>query len=73
MPRDHVRPQDYVEQARDQAEHAFEHARDVVEDGLDEAHRFLKRQWRERPVAVAASALGIGVILGLLIGGGNRR
>jgi ElaB/YqjD/DUF883 family membrane-anchored ribosome-binding protein len=57
-----------AEEARDRAEEAFQHAQSAVEDGFDEAHRYLKRQWRERPVAVAASALGAGVIIGLLIG-----
>ena len=41
----------------------------AVEDGLDEAHRYLKRQWRERPVAVAATAVGVGLVLGLILGG----
>jgi hypothetical protein len=39
---------------------------------LDEAHTYLKRQWRERPVAVAATAVGIGLVLGLLLGGRRR-
>jgi ElaB/YqjD/DUF883 family membrane-anchored ribosome-binding protein len=29
----------------------------------------LKRQWRERPLAVAATAVGIGMILGMLLAG----
>ena len=64
--------EEFAEDVRERAEEAFERAQTAVEDGLDEAHRFLKRQWRERPVAVAASALGAGVIIGLLIGGGRR-
>jgi ElaB/YqjD/DUF883 family membrane-anchored ribosome-binding protein len=28
----------------------------------------LKRQWKERPVAVTASAVGVGVLIGLLLG-----
>jgi hypothetical protein len=42
---------------------------EALEDGLDEAHRFLKRQWRKNPVAVAATVLGVGLVLGLLLGG----
>ena len=60
---------DIADEVRDRAEEVFEHAQAAVEDGLDEAHRYLKRQWRERPVAVAATALGLGVILGMLISG----
>ncbi len=50
------------------AEDAVADARSAVEDGLDEAHRVLKRAWRKDPVAVAATALGVGLVLGLLIG-----
>jgi ElaB/YqjD/DUF883 family membrane-anchored ribosome-binding protein len=57
-----------ADEVRDRAEEAFERAHEAVEDGLDEAHRYLRRQWRERPVAVAATALGAGVIIGLVIG-----
>jgi hypothetical protein len=49
-------------------EGAYEAAQTAIEDGLDEAHRYLKRQWRERPVAVAAAALGFGIVIGLLLG-----
>jgi hypothetical protein len=72
MAKDKSRAEDIADSVRDRAEEAFERAQAAVEDGLDEAHRYLKRQWRERPVAVAATALGAGVILGLLIGGSRR-
>lgn len=49
---------------RDRAEEMYE----AAEDGLDEAHAFLKRQWSERPVAVTATALGVGLLIGLLLG-----
>lgn len=62
------RKEEMMDDVRDRAEEAFENAHKAVEDGLDEAHAFLKREWRERPVAVAATALGAGVIIGLLIG-----
>lgn len=66
------RAAELAEEARERAEEAYHAAQEAVEDGLDEAHRYLKRQWRERPLAVAATTLGIGVIIGLLIGGGRR-
>ena len=64
-----TRAGEFAEEARERAEEAYEAAYAAVEDGLDEAHRYLKRQWRERPVAVAAAAAGVGLIVGLLIGG----
>jgi hypothetical protein len=67
-----TRAAELAEEARERAEEAYEAAHAAVEDGLDEAHRYLKRQWRERPVAVAATAVGIGLVLGLLIGGSRR-
>ncbi|MFZ2030273.1 MAG: hypothetical protein WAU68_08195 [Vitreimonas sp.] len=68
MAKDRSRAEDIADDVRDRAEEALERAQSAVEDGMDEAHRYLKRQWRERPVAVAATALGAGVIIGLLIG-----
>lgn len=59
---------DLAEEARERAEEAYEAAYAAIEDGLDEAHRHLKRQWRDRPIAVAATAVGVGLLLGLLIG-----
>lgn len=43
--------------------------RQRAEDSLNEACLRLKQQWREHPATVAAAALGVGLILGLLIGG----
>ena len=73
MSKDRVsRAAELAEEARERAEQASQAATEAVEDGLDDAHRYLKRQWRERPLAVAATTLGIGVILGVLISGGRR-
>lgn len=66
------RAAELAEDARERAEEAYEAAQDAIEDGLDDAHRYLKRQWRERPVAVAATALGVGILIGLLLNGGRR-
>lgn len=63
-----TRAAELAEEARERAEEAYEAAHAAVEDGLDEAHRYLKRQWRERPVAVAATAVGVGLVIGLLLG-----
>lgn len=63
-----ARAAELAEEARERAEEAYEAAREAVEDGLDQAHRYMKRQWRERPVAVAATTLGVGLMIGLLLG-----
>lgn len=55
-------------EARDRAEEAFQQAHAAVEDGLDEAHRYLKRQWRDRPIAVTGTVLGVGILIGVLLG-----
>jgi ElaB/YqjD/DUF883 family membrane-anchored ribosome-binding protein len=69
MPKDKMsRAAELAEEARERAEEAYETAQAAIEDGLDEAHRYLKRQWRERPVAVAATALGVGLVIGMLLG-----
>src|SRR5262249_15161631 len=64
--------EDIYEHARDGAERAWEQGSEYVEGGFDEMHVFMKRQWRERPVAVAATAVGIGLLLGLAMRGGRR-
>lgn len=69
MARERNRLAGEAEEAIERAEEAIQAARDAVEDGLDDAHIYLKRQWRDRPVAVAATALGVGLLLGLLLGG----
>jgi ElaB/YqjD/DUF883 family membrane-anchored ribosome-binding protein len=63
-----TRAAELAEEARDRAEEAYEAAHAAIEDGIDDAHRYLKRQWKERPVAVTASAVGVGVLIGLLLG-----
>ena len=50
------------------AEAVLETAYEAAEDGLDEAHSYLKRQWRQRPVAVAATVLGVGMLIGIALG-----
>ncbi|MEZ5996534.1 MAG: hypothetical protein R3C25_12375 [Hyphomonadaceae bacterium] len=70
MPKDKSgRAAEFAEEAREHLEDAYEAAHAAIEDGIDDAHRYMKRQWRHRPLAVAATALGVGVVLGLLLGG----
>lgn len=58
--------------AREQAEDAFDSIVDAAEEGGEYAHRYLRRQWKDRPVAVAATALGVGLLIGLLVSSGRR-
>lgn len=58
--------------ARAGAEAAYESMRDQAEDGIDIAHRYLKKQWRQHPLGVAGAAVGVGVLIGLLLGAGKR-
>ena len=62
-----------AEEALSAAEDALEAAYEAAEDGIDEARDYVKRQWRERPLAVAGAAMGIGLILGVLLTSGSRR
>lgn len=58
--------------AREQAEDAFDSIVEAAEDSGEYAHRYLRRQWKDRPVTVAATALGVGLLLGLLVSSGRR-
>jgi hypothetical protein len=58
-------------EARARAEEALEAATEAAEHGIDDAHRYLKRQQRDRLLAVAATAARVGLPTGLLLG--NRR
>jgi ElaB/YqjD/DUF883 family membrane-anchored ribosome-binding protein len=69
MSKDHGRrARDAASEIADDAREALDQAHEAIEDGIDEAHAYLKRQWSERPVAVTATALGLGLVIGLLLG-----
>jgi len=57
-----------AEAAIEAAQDAIEAAQEAIEDGIDDAHRYMKKQWRERPLAVAGTALGVGLLIGVLLG-----
>jgi ElaB/YqjD/DUF883 family membrane-anchored ribosome-binding protein len=56
-----------AEDVGDAARLGAEAAAETAEDGIDMAHAYLKRQWRERPLATAGAALGLGVLIGLMM------
>jgi ElaB/YqjD/DUF883 family membrane-anchored ribosome-binding protein len=63
-----------VAQGGEKARHVFSqskdrlnHALDAAGEGADKAQAFVTKQMHERPVTTVATALGAGVILGLLL------
>jgi ElaB/YqjD/DUF883 family membrane-anchored ribosome-binding protein len=53
---------------REDVEEMLSDARGAVEDQIEDAYKILKRQCRENPLSVTATALGIGLVIGLLLG-----
>lgn len=45
---------------------------DTAGQQLDEAQRYVTERVRERPLAAAGAALGVGVLIGLLLASGRR-
>ncbi len=65
---------DVVASGGEKAHHVFSqskdrlnHALDAAGEGADKAQAFVTKQMHERPVTTAATALGAGVLLGLLL------
>jgi ElaB/YqjD/DUF883 family membrane-anchored ribosome-binding protein len=46
---------------------------DVAGEQFDVAQKYLVDRVQERPVAATLTALGVGVVIGLLLAGGRRR
>lgn len=46
---------------------------DTASHQLEEGQRYVTERVKERPLAASATALGVGVIVGLLLAGGRRR
>lgn len=45
---------------------------DTAGQQIDEAQRYMTERVRERPLAAAGAALGVGLLLGLLLASGRR-
>jgi len=58
--------------AREKAEAAFGQAAEFTEDTIEDAHVFMRRQMRDRPLAVVGAAVGIGVLIGLAMSSSRR-
>jgi ElaB/YqjD/DUF883 family membrane-anchored ribosome-binding protein len=62
--------------ARERAGQLRERARDYYDeayDRFDTAQRYVVERVQEKPLQSTLAAVGIGVIIGLLLGGGRRR
>ncbi|OXE36412.1 MAG: hypothetical protein CGW95_07775 [Phenylobacterium zucineum] len=46
---------------------------DTTAEHLDEAQKYITEKVKERPLAAAGAALGVGVLIGLLLAGGRNR
>jgi ElaB/YqjD/DUF883 family membrane-anchored ribosome-binding protein len=46
---------------------------DTASHQLEEAQQYMTERVRERPLASAAAAVGLGVLIGLILAGGRRR
>jgi ElaB/YqjD/DUF883 family membrane-anchored ribosome-binding protein len=46
---------------------------DTTAERVDQAHMFIKDQARERPVALTAAAIGVGLLVGLVLANSGRR
>lgn len=65
-----------VEAIRDTVTRSYEDARDQIEHALGAARKnlsradgYLRDQIRDRPITAAATAVGIGVVLGMVLSG----
>lgn len=56
-----------AEAVRDSAVQFAKDAKHETEAALESAHDFLRRQWNERPLTVAALAIGFGALIGLAL------
>jgi ElaB/YqjD/DUF883 family membrane-anchored ribosome-binding protein len=67
---------DSADDLRARADDLRARARDYYEDAsdrLESAQRYLVEQVQEKPVAATLTAVGVGLVLGLLLAGGRRR
>lgn len=58
---------EYGSEALTRSKERLNHALDAAGEGADKASKFVTKQMHERPVATAATALGAGILLGLLM------
>jgi ElaB/YqjD/DUF883 family membrane-anchored ribosome-binding protein len=65
--------QEALKKGVEQSKARINEAIDVTADRVDQAHMYLKQQARERPIALTMTAIGAGLVLGMLLAGGRRR
>jgi len=57
-----------ADELRDRARHYY----DEASDQLETAQRYVTERVQEKPLASTLTALGIGVVIGMLLAGGRR-
>ena len=65
--------EDALKRGLEQSKEKLGEAADVAATRVEEAHAYITRQAREKPVQTTAIALGAGLLLGLFMAGGRRR
>ncbi len=65
--------EDAAKRAIDKSKMKLAEAVDASAVRIEQAHAYLQKEARERPVTVTALAIGAGVLVGLILAGGRRR
>jgi ElaB/YqjD/DUF883 family membrane-anchored ribosome-binding protein len=67
------RAEDAVKKGVETSKQKLNDAIDTTAERVDQAHMFIKDQARERPVALTAAAIGVGLLVGLVLANNGRR
>ena len=65
--------EDALRRGLDQSKAKIGEAADAAASRIEDAHTFIARQAREKPVQTTAYALGAGLLLGMFMAGGRKR
>jgi ElaB/YqjD/DUF883 family membrane-anchored ribosome-binding protein len=65
--------EDALKRSLEQSKAKLGDVADAAASRIEDAHAFITRQAREKPVQTTAIALGAGLLLGLFMSGGRKR
>jgi ElaB/YqjD/DUF883 family membrane-anchored ribosome-binding protein len=65
--------EDYIRKGVETSKAKLNDAVDITASRVEEAHAFITRQAREKPVQTTAIAVGAGLLLGMFLTSGRRR